>query len=527
MAAAARRSRDFIVTRTQRFLGGLSLGYLNTAVVMVVALWLTPYLLRHLGDHEYGLWLLGAQVLVYLALMDLGVVALLPREVAYATGRAGGDRSHELPQLVGETARLVLWQTPAVALAAFVTWHLVPSSWGSLQWPLALVVLAFVVLFPFRLFQAVLQGLQDLPFLGAAQLGAWAVGTSVTVMLVFARWGLYALAVGWIATQGLTVLIFQWRLRRRFADAVPDQLPKLSSTRARIQLGKGAWVSVSQVAQVLLNGTDIMIVGKLLGPSAVVPFVCTGKLISLLANQPNLLIQMAGPALSELRTGAVRERLFTVSTALNQAMLLGSGAVVCVVLAVNHGFVRWWVGGERFGGNVLTVLMLLSMLLRHLNLTAVYTLFAFGHERRLAITGVADGCVTVFASSILVHVFGAPGAVLGSIVGVTLVSLPSNMTALAREDGVSLIEMMRVLYPWFWRFCLLAMVAMGFSVLWVPTTFWLLALVGLTAASIYALAMVPLLAQPPLANYVIPRLAPILGKWSRRFRHPVVGESVS
>jgi O-antigen/teichoic acid export membrane protein len=515
-------------SRMRRFVGGLSLGYLNTALMIMVGLWLTPFLLHRLGQDQYGLWLLGVQILAYLGLMDLGVVALVPREVAYATGRAGGyPRSHDLPNLIGHTARLVLWQTPAVALAALVTWRLVPSSWGSLQWPLALVVLAFVVLFPFRLFQAVLQGLQDLPFLGAVQLWAWAAGTSVTVMLVFARWGLYALAAGWIVTQGLTVLILQWRLRRRFADVLPAQLPKVSSTRARIQLGKGAWISVSQVAQVLLNGTDILIIGKLLGPSAVVPFACTGKLISLLANQPHLLMQTAGPALSELRARAVRERLFTVSTALSQVMLLGSGAVACVVLVVNHGFVRWWVGGERFGGNVLTALMLLGMLLRHLNLTAVYTLFSFGHERRLAVTGVADGFVTVLASVILVHVFGAPGAVLGSIVGVTLVSLPNNMTALARENGVSLVEVVKVLYPWFWRFCLLASVGAGLSVLWVPTTFWRLALVGVTAASIYAIIMGPLLVRPPLGSYVVPRLAPILGKWSRTFRRPVVGESVS
>ena len=58
---------------------------------------------------------------------------------------------------------------------------------------------------------------------------------------------------------------------------------------------------MSQVAQVLVNGTDLLVIGALLGPEAIVPYACTGKLVTLLANQPQLFMQMALPALSELR----------------------------------------------------------------------------------------------------------------------------------------------------------------------------------------------------------------------------------
>src|SRR6185295_5362065 len=79
--------------RLRRFVSGLGLGYLHTILALVVGLWLTPFLLRQLGTHDYGLWLLASQVLVYLALMDLGVVALVPREVAFAVGeRASAGR---------------------------------------------------------------------------------------------------------------------------------------------------------------------------------------------------------------------------------------------------------------------------------------------------------------------------------------------------------------------------------------------------------------------------------------------------
>ena len=513
-------------SRTQRFIGGLSLGYLNTALVMAVALWLTPYLLRHLGEHEYGLWLLGAQVLVYLGLMDLGVVALLPREVAYATGRAGDDRWHELPRLVGETAWLVLWQTPAVAIAGVLFWWLIPADWSALRWPLALVISTFVVAFPLRIFQAVLQGLQDLPFLGSIQLVAWIVGTAATVGCVAAGFGLYGLSAGWVTTQLISAGLTWRRLVRRFPDVLPHGLPSLSLLAVRAQIGRGVWISVSQVAQVLLNGTDLFVIGRLLGPAAVVPYACTGKLVTLLANQPQLFMQMAVPALSELRAGVARERLFQVSTAMSQVMLIVSGAITCVVLAVNQPFVTWWVGAGQFGGRGLTALLLIAMLLRHWNLTAGYTLFCFGRERRLAITGIADGLVTLGAMLVLVPPFGVSGAVLGSLIGACGVSLPNNLRALAREEGVSLFASITPLRPWFVRFAVVAAAVTMASSMWTPYGLWRFAWSAALVGCLYVVVMLPILLMPPLGSLLSARLEPWITSLSNILRRGKPAETV-
>ena len=185
-----RTTNSMADSRLRRFLGGLGFGYVHTFLTVVIGLWLTPFLLRQLGTHDYGLWLLGAQVLIYLALLDLGIVQLLPRDVAMAAGRGTGDHS-DVQAIVGRTARLVLWQLPVVAVVSGLVIWLIPSGWSALRWPLALVALAFVVTFPFRVFTAVLQGLQDLTFLGGLQLAAWFGGTVATLAGIAAGLGLY------------------------------------------------------------------------------------------------------------------------------------------------------------------------------------------------------------------------------------------------------------------------------------------------------------------------------------------------
>jgi hypothetical protein len=206
--------------------------------------------------------------------------------------------------------------------------------------------------------------------------------------------------------------------------------------------------------------------------------------------------------------------MFQVSAALAQATLAVSGLVACVVLAVNGGFVTWWVGPDQYGGMVLTVLLLSAMIVRHFNTTNVYALFCFGLERRLALTGLADGVATLALSYGLVKVFGIPGAPIGAMAGVLLVSAPLNMAALSRETGVPRQRIVTTLGPWLWRFVVLATIA-GMAGVWIrPSSFPLLALMGAASALMYTLAVVAPLLRSPAGAYLRPLLARLKGTFT-------------
>lgn len=496
------------MSRTKRFIGGVAFGYAGQFLTIAVGLWLTPFLLGRVGQHDYGLWLVGTQVLAYLALMDFGLIALLPREAAFATGGAEKvEAATELSLLVGQTARLIAWQMPFVALAALVSWLMLSAAWVELRDPIGVVLLSFVLAFPLRLFNALLQGLQDFSFVGRVGIVSYLLSTTITIGLVVADWGLYALAAGWVTQQLFGSLVCLYRLRARFPGVLPRALPKLPRVAARKRLAQGLWVSLTQVAQVLWNGTDILIIGKLFGPAAVVPYVCTGKMIGVLANQPYVLMTAAMPAISQMRAAESRARVAEVCVALGQAMLMLSGAVVCVVLAVNEGFVARWVGAAQYGGFWLTALLVLNMLLRHWDLTVAHSLLCFGHERRLCVTALLDGVVSIGLVALLLWLYGLPGAPLGQILGTCAVSLPLNLSALAAESGRTRWEMLRPLVPWFVRFALLAAASGALARVWKPEGLLPIALTAAAVGLAYAALMFPVALHEPLGNYVRPRLS--------------------
>ncbi len=495
------------MSRTRRFLGGLVFGYANQALITLVGLWLTAFLLGRLGQEDYGLWLVAMQILGYLMLLDLGVVALLPRDVACATGRAGGTaQATDLAEIVGRTVHLVMWQLPLIAAAALAIWFFLPAEWQPLHGPIAIVMGIFVATFPLRIFHALLSGLQELAFIGGVHTAAWVAGTATIITLVLADIGLYALAVGWGVNQVVSALLWWIRIRKRYASALPTALSALRGAALRERLTRSGWVSVGQLAQVFLYGTELLIIGKLLGPEAVVPYFCTAKVLTVLGHQAQMFAQTAGPGLSELRAEDSREKLVRACSALTQGTVLLSGLIVCVVLLVNEGFVAWWVGPERFAGTSLTVLLLIGMLLRHWNMTAVYSLFAFARDRRIALTTLIDGVLTIGVTIVLVDRFGLIGAAVGTLFGVVLVSLPLNLMALSRELRASPWNLVATMWPWFWRFALAAGAAHAMASVWTPDTFLLLVAETLGAAALYGAIMFPLALRGPVGVYVRPRL---------------------
>ncbi|HYL36141.1 MAG TPA: oligosaccharide flippase family protein [Bryobacteraceae bacterium] len=504
------------MSRSRRFFSGLALSYVYQGLLMLTGLWLTPFLLTHLGQRDYGLWIVGSQLLLYLTLTDFGVVALLPVEVGYATGREGGAaRARDLPLVVGQTTRLVLYQLPAVILIAAGLWFAIPAQWQGLRGPLALMLLGFVVSFPLRILPTLVEGLQDLAFANAMRIVNWALNTAAIVALIFAGWNLYALASGWVVCQLVTTPIFLYRLRTRFPEVLPRGLPPLVWEEVRKQLAKGFWVTVAQIASLLVGTTDVLVIARLLGPAAVVPYNCTGKLSGVVGNQVTILMHTAGPGLCELKAGGDRAKIFHVLSALTQGMMHLSGVVFCVVLLLNHWFVAWWVTAHQYGGFFLTVMILINLIVRHWTGIGANTVFFFGHQRRISLTNVTDGVVTAIATFLFVKFWGPVGAVFASLAGAALISLPLNLTVISRDVGVSVWRLVQaMLGAWFWRFALLAGAAAWIAARWSPKTLSEAVLTLLAVTAAYGVVMLPNMFRAPLGNYTRPLLDAFRVRWT-------------
>src|ERR1700728_1630755 len=111
------------MSRTRSFFNGAIFAYMYQGSAMLVGLWLTPFYIRMLGPHDFGVWLVGLQVLTFLLLCDFGILGVTPRDVAHASGLEKSELdsdpaaiSDHVAILVAQTTKVVLAQTFFIAL---------------------------------------------------------------------------------------------------------------------------------------------------------------------------------------------------------------------------------------------------------------------------------------------------------------------------------------------------------------------------------------------------------------------------
>jgi O-antigen/teichoic acid export membrane protein len=511
------------MSRARRVFAAFGIGMMNQALAAVGGLWVTRFTIHRIGAHDYGLWVIAAQVLGYLGLLDLGVTALLPRDVSVVVGRAldREARDAELRDLVERGVSLVLLLIPILAVAAVAMVLGIPAEWAPLRVPLAINLALFVLLYPLRVIAPVLNGLQEMAYVGWTQAAAWAATVLATVVLVLLGFGLNALAVAGAVGQLVAAAGGVARMVSRHPAILPRRIRWASRDVVRKHFAPGLWVSLAQIAHLLIYSTDILVVGRILGPEGALRFSFTDKTENLLSNAPFSISNLAGPAIGELKAAGRKEQLAHVVGLLSGVILILSGGIVLAILETNHVFVRAWVGEQYFSGMALTVALLANMMARHWQFPYNIALFYdSGHVRSLTLMAVADGVVSVGLSIFLVHRIGIVGAPLASFIAVLVTQWPAGVILLARESGTSVWATFGPVIPWLVRFVPIAIVA-GFAGVYLGHSSLLpTAVVGAVIGLVYIGAMLPLMRRPPLDVYARPYLAriPFLRKGGEQAR---------
>jgi hypothetical protein len=92
---------------------------------------------------------------------------------------------------------------------------------------------------------------------------------------------------------------------------------------------------------------------------------------------------------------------------------------------------------------------------------------------------------------------------------VSVVSLPANLTALARDTGETALRLTGRMRHWFWRFLVAMGAAWAVSPLVAPGKLFALVAATLGVGGLYAALMIPLALRDPLGVYVRPRIGEI------------------
>jgi O-antigen/teichoic acid export membrane protein len=406
----------------------------TTAVTALTGLVATPLLIRWLGQEQLGAWRVATEWMGYVVLLEACVA---PSLQALLTRGVAKDDASEVRRAMSVGLRGYLLLTGLMALVGcglglFIS-RLVsiqPALSGDLSWGWFIGLLA-VLLVPLNTFKALVEVRQRGYLINLTLVVQGLLTTGLSVLFAHLGWGLKGqFLAGLLGQLPMPGLLLVQGLRERQRTGFSPLRTEHDGALWREFLALNSTIFVVTLCARLSLNSDNIVASAVLGPAAVVPLICTLRLVTLAQGQVQAIGNASWAALADLHnrkeTALFGERLVEAT---RLTSVLGVAALGPIVV-LNPVFISLWVGPELFGGSFMTGVAATNALLQATFSLWVWCFSATGNVRRLVPMYLLSTAINVAGSIGFTYLLGPVGPLLGTLgafLTVTLWRLPGHL----------------------------------------------------------------------------------------------------
>jgi len=405
-----------------------------------VSFFLSPFIVKHLGATQYGVWSLLVALVGYLGLLDFGVRGAVTRYIAKHHAISDTPAASSIA-----TGALVLFSgagVVAILLAAVLAvlspmlFHIPPELAGTAKEVLVVGGFTIATTLVSAVFGGVVTGLERFDVSSGIEILITTVRTVGVIVALEQGYGLSALAYVHLTTSIAYGLLAWYAVRRLYPELKFDFRQPLRGP-IRTILSFSAWLSIIHVLAMLIYYTDALVIAVVLPISAVAVFAIAGNLCEYASKVSGALSKMMTPRVSALTSvGASNIGEAVLSTA--RLATLASTPIAMTFFIRGESFIGMWMGAE-FGPSSGAVLRVLSIMVWLGGARAVTSSAIIGanRHRTLIPSFIAEALLNLGLSIVLAHVIGVVGVALGSVIPGVLVALGYVPVCLKWATGVA------------------------------------------------------------------------------------------
>ena len=463
------------------------------ALNVVVGIFLSPFILHHLGDAAFGIWVLIFSVTGYYGLFDLGIRSSIIR---YVSKYAATDDREKLAQFVNTALftytgiGVVSMVLTALLSSSVEHFFKIPPEMHSQARLLLLMVGASVSLgFPLGVFGGMLEGLQRFYILNWTSIGATLARAALIVYFLNRGYGLLTVALLTVALPLLSstlrgIIVFR-------LCPVPLGLQHVDRASFRDMANYGGTTFVVMIALRLRFRTDELVLGAMMSTVAVTYFNIGSRIVDYAAEFIGALAQVFVPMSSQSEATGDLARVRKIYLAGNRACAFLMLPITAILIILGPHIIRIWVGARYIPHSYpVLVVMLIPFALMMSQAASGRVLFGLGIHQTWAVITVIEGVANLILSIALVPPLGIIGDALGTAIPLSFTYLVFLPRHLKKQIGVPVGTFWREAYtlPVLLTLPLVAMLWLANRIFY-PRNLIQLVLEVVTASSIYGVGL--------------------------------------
>lgn len=394
--------------------------WVATAANMAVGFFLSPFIVHHLGDVEYGVWVLAISSINYLGLLDLGMRSSVLRFVSRA--RTVGNHQEASDAVSAalwvrlQVSVLVLALSFGLAMLFPVMFKVPPDIARTAQIAVMIVGANLAMVMSLGVFGGVLSGLNRYDLQTAVSLIQLVIRVTSVLYVLRHGHGIVAIAVcEFVAAlvSNIALVIFA----RRLYPELRVRLQKPERTILRGLWSYSFYAFLTTVAVQLVYQTDNLVVGGFVSTAAVTFYAIGGSLVRYSDQLTSAMTMSFVPAASTYDAAGDQAKLRSLYTGGTRALMAISLPVLTTLIIRGRTFIGLWMGPQYMqqSGTVL-ILLASAMIFSHANNTAFAIAFGTDRHKVTAKWAIGEGVSNLVLSCTLVHWFGIYGVAIGTMI---------------------------------------------------------------------------------------------------------------
>ena len=363
-----------------------------------VSFFLTPYLIKTVGEDEYSFYPLANSFVSYISIITVALNSMAGRFVTISLHRKETKKAKEYFNAVFFSS--IIFCVILIPIGSLFIYNIdsfltVPAELLTNVKILFGLVLICMVINQMTNILSIATYYKDKLYLNSF---ASVVSYVVQVLVALLLFGLFPAKVYYVGIMNicvyLTVAIFYLFYTRRLMPEMRIDRKYFRADRVKELLSSGVWNSVSQLSNVLLNGLDLLIANTYLGTMAT-------AIISVSKTLPNNMTSLVSVISNIFQPRFAREYAYNNTNALSESVKSSIrllGAIFCMPLGfliVNgKSFFELWV--PQMDAQKLQVLSIMGMgiLFLSASITPVYGIFTITNK-------VKTNSIVVLATGVL------------------------------------------------------------------------------------------------------------------------------
>ena len=391
-------------------------------VPIILSFFVTPFVVKHLGTEDYGMYALVLSFIGFFAIADLGVSPALVKYTAEYNAR---KEYLTLSRIFSSVIFFYLFigTLAGIGIALFgwlVAPNLIkvsPGAAGKLQLVFYVAAFGFLCNMVLGAFAAIPGSLQRFDISSKINFIAAGLTAFLTVSLMYLNGGVVSLVILSVFTSIFFAIVYS-QVNKRLIPQLRF-IPKFDKSSFKMIFSFGGYAVVGMLAGTLLFEFDKIFIGATLGAAAVTFYVLPSSLAIKIYASMAALTNVVFPLSSELIAKGDVEKLQNLYY---RAMRIIISLIILFTVPMyilSHNFLLSWVGPEFAEKSTLVFQLLIATY----SILATSTIASFialgaGKPKPTAVYAVVMGILNISLLLLLLPIFGLNGAAWAYLISV-------------------------------------------------------------------------------------------------------------